>query len=358
MRIILVIPTMTHGGAERVMSELANIWAHENHTVHLVLLAKSKNFYEISDKVIVHNLGFVQNGKISKIISTIKTILKLRRLFKSLDSDFILSLMIKSNISTLLASLFLAQNIFVSDRSNPKRVQPKVVSFLRKLTYRYASGIIAQTILSKEILTKMTGNQNITVIPNPVRRINLNQDIKKEKIILNVGRMIPEKGQKYLLEAFSKIESSEWKIVILGNGPLHATLEKQARALGINNKLEMPGTVKNIDKWLSRASIFVFPSISEGFPNALTEAMAAGLPSVSFDCDAGPGDLIVNGKNGFLIPVGDIYGLTSRLKVLMSEPTVRHRLSGEAKKIANNLEKSKITDKFLKFCSNSKEKNK
>ena len=219
----------------------------------------------------------------SKVMYTVKTILKLRKRFKSIQPDFILSLMIKSNISTLLASLSLGKNIFISDRSNPKRVQPKIISFLRKLTYRHASGIIAQTTLAKEILLDITGNKNITVIPNPVRRINLNKNSQKEKIILNVGRMIPEKGQKYLLEAFAKIVLSEWKIVILGDGPLYAALEKQAQELGISDRLKMPGVVQDVDKWLSEASIFAFPSVSEGFPDGLSEAMAAGLPCVSFD---------------------------------------------------------------------------
>ncbi len=354
MTILLTIPTLKQGGAERVMSELANMWV-ENHTVHLVLLASSENFYEIADKVIIHNLGFVNNGKISKVISTIETIVKLRRLFKNVQPDFILSLMIKSNISTLLASFFLGQRVFVSDRSNPRRVQPKIISFLRKLTYRHASGIIAQTTLAKEILTDTTGNKNITVISNPVRKINLIENVKKEKIILNIGRMIPEKGQKYLLEAFSKINSSGWKIVLLGDGPLFDTLKKQAQELGISDRLEMPGTVMDVDKWLSIASIFVFPSISEGFPNGLSEAMAAGLPCISFDCDAGPRNLIRNEENGFLIPVGDVDILTSRLELLIKEPKIREKLSIEAKKIADDLEKSKIADKFLAFCSSNKE---
>jgi len=352
-KIILVIPTMHQGGAERVMSELANAWSSQLHEVHLVLLAKSENFYAINNNVIIHNLGFSHSGLFNKIINELKVFYKLRKIFKQQQPDFVLSFMIKYNILTIITASYLNIKVIVSDRANPKTQQPFLISFLRKATYKFADGIIAQTSLAKIILQKETGNKNIRVIPNPIKDILIHENIKKEKIILNIGRLIEEKGQKYLLDAFSKIKNTDWKVVILGDGPLLHTLKHQIKVLGLKDKVLMPGAVNEVDAWLARASVFAFPSISEGFPNALVEAMAAGLPCVSFDCDAGPRDIIIDGKNGYLVSVGEVDMLSSRLENLVNNQELRDQFSSEAANIVNILGLEKIADDYLGFCTGS-----
>ncbi|WAK01562.1 glycosyltransferase family 4 protein [Methylobacter sp. YRD-M1] len=349
-KVVLVIPTMHQGGAERVMSELANAWSAQQHEIHLVLLAKSKSFYCINDNVIMHNLEFSHSQLLSKIYNELKVFFKLRRILKEQNPDFVLSFMSKYNILTILATSNLNLKVFVSDRSNPKKQLPFLISFLRKITYRFAHGIIAQTSLAKSVLEENTGNRNIVVIPNPLKAISVCENIEKDKIILNVGRLVEEKGQKYLLEAFTKIKNTEWKIAILGDGPLYDRLKKQAEELGLKDQVIMPGAVSEIDHWLARASIFAFPSVSEGFPNALVEAMAAGLPCVSFDCDAGPRDIIIDGKNGYLVPVRDVEVLASRLETLINNAAIRTQLSKEAAKIVNDFGVEKISDDYLTFC--------
>lgn len=350
MKVVLIIPTIAQGGAERVMSELANKWATQGHEVHLILLLSDDHFYNISEKVRVYQLGFVNNGFISKIFSELKTFLKLRQLLKQIRSDFVLSFMCKYNIFTLLASSFLNLNIFVSDRSNPRRKLPKLIAFLRKYTYRFADGIIAQTGLAKELLEKETGNNNIIVIPNPLKKVQLFPDINREKLIINVGRLVPEKGQKYLIDAFSKINDQDWKLIILGDGVLRNELTKQVKGLGLNERVEMPGAVDDIDSWFARSSIFAFSSISEGFPNALAEAMAAGLAVVSFDCDTGPKDLIKNGKNGYLVNVEDTKNFALKLKLLMESKALRTQFSKEAMEVGSDLNSDNISNLYLNFC--------
>lgn len=350
-KVVLVIPTMRQGGAERVMSELANTWSIQKHEIHLVLLAKSENFYYIDDNVIIHNLGFSYSGLFNKVFNELKVFFKLRKILKEQKPNFVLSFMSKYNILTILAASYLNVRVFVSDRSNPKKHLPFLVSFLRKITYRFAHGIIAQTSLAKSILEKQTGNRNVAVIPNPLKSISIYENIKKEKIILNVGRLVNEKGQTYLLDAFTKIKNTEWKIAILGDGPLHDQLKKQAEKLGLKDQVIMPGAVNEIDSWLAKASVFAFPSVSEGFPNALVEAMAAGLPCVSFDCDAGPRDIIIDGQNGYLVPVRDVELLADRLETLINNAEIRTQLSKEAAKIVNGFAVEKISDNYLAFCT-------
>lgn len=356
MKIFLVIPTLKQGGAERVMSELANQFAYNDALeVHLVLLAKSNDFYNVDDDVIIHRLGFENKNKLKKIFSELSTFKNLRELLIAYRPDAVLSFMEKYNSFTILASAFLGLRIFVSDRSNPLKKIQCSTGILRKLTYKYATGIIAQTQFAKDVLAAKTKNKNIRVIPNPVKEIRNYPDIAKEKLILNVGRLVPEKGQKYLIEAFSRIkEKGEWKVIFLGDGPLRGELEEQTKIHGLDKQIKFLGAVNNIDEWLSRASIFVFPSISEGFPNALAESMSAGLPCISFDCNAGPRELIKNAVNGYLIEVGAIDDLAIYMKNLMHDEDKRKQLGQEAVNVKNKLLNSSIGDEYLKFMINKK----
>ncbi len=351
MKILLITPSLKHGGAERVISLLANQWAALGHEIHLVILVKSHPFYQLDKSIITHELNFVNSGRISQITNGLNVFIKLRKLYSTVNADFVLSFITKYNLLSLSASYFTSQRVFVSDRNSPELPLSWPVKILKKIAYSRASGIIAQTQLARKIIKKETGNQNIQVIKNPVKEIVISNSIQKEKIILNIGSLHPQKGQKYLLEAFSKLQNKHWRLVILGEGLLRGKLEQYAFQLGIADKVEMPGVVQDIDTWLAKASIFAFSSQYEGFPNALAEAMASGLPCVSFDCDTGPSDMIIDGKNGFLVPTNDIEQFSMKIQYLIDAPEIREIISSEAKKIASRLHISKIANQYLEFCS-------
>ena len=312
LKIMLIASSLKQGGAERILSELANQWALENHEVHLVVLFDMPHFYKLHKNVIVHELGFKNLGFFQKIYSESTVFIKLRRLLKKENPRFVLSFLTLYNALTILASRFLNLKVYVSERDNLKITPPISLDILRRSTYPFATGIIAQTEDAKTILAKTFRSDKIQVIPNPIRKIQEDSTIKKENIILNVGRLVTEKGQEYLIESFSNIKDTSWNLVILGEGPLKEDLEAQVESLGIQDRVHLLRAVQNIEEWLRKASIFAFPSISEGFPNALLEAMSAGLPCVSFDCDSGPRDVIENGENGFLVPVASNSHATAR----------------------------------------------
>lgn len=348
-KIFFIIPTLKQGGSERVISELANNFSERGIEVHIVLLVKSEDFFKVSNKITIHRLNFENKNIFQRCVCEIKVAIALRKLLKNQRPDATLSFGEKYNVLTLICGISLNINIFVSDRSNPRNNIPKTIDFLRHIMYKRATGIIAQTELGKSILEKNTGNKNIKVIPNPVKEINEFPEFKKEKIILNVGRLIPEKGQKYLLESFSKLNHDGWKLIILGDGPLRNDLDDLARKLNIKQTVFFLGAGENVDEWLTKASIFAFSSISEGFPNALIEAMSAGLPCVSFDCDTGPRDIIQNEVNGILVPVFNISAFTDKLQMLVNNENMRISIGKNAKDYSTKFLASEITQKFLDF---------
>jgi glycosyltransferase involved in cell wall biosynthesis len=269
----------------------------------------------------------------------------------SLQPDFVLSIGYQFNVLTIMATWLTGIPVFVSDRSNPQVRLPLVTHIGRKLLYRCAKGIIAQTEFAKEAIERDSRSRNVVVIRNPLKEINIDNEISRERIILNVGRLVKEKGQEHLLDVFAVLDAPGWRLVILGEGPLRKTLTEKARSLGILGRVHFPRAIENIDMWLSRASIFVLPSLSEGFPNALCEAMAAGLACVSFDCDAGPRDMIVDGRNGLLVPVGDTQKLRAAVNLLLNNPGLRRKLGSNAREIRMQLSKENTTWRYLDFCA-------
>lgn len=351
MRIIMIIPSLGGGGSERVLSSLVNDWTvNEICEVEVVVLTNTPDFYVIDDRVKIHRMGYV--GGRFKVLGLIKTFLKLRMLIKDTDPDICLSFLRQSNIITLLSTVGLKKSVFISERDSPLVKVPKTLNLLRKKLYPRANGIIVQTEDYKNFVLKSSYSRNVAVIPNPVRDIRCDSD-KREKIIINVGRLIPEKGQKYLLEAFSMCENvDEWKLVIVGDGILKNALVNRAKELGIDRRVTFVGTTKDVDHWLCKSSIFAFTSISEGFPNALAEAMSASLPCISFNCITGPKELITDDFNGYLVEVGDVSTFADRINKLMDSEVNRKRLGMKAKESTERLNLTHISKQYFDFLNN------
>jgi len=354
MKIVLVTPLLNVGGGQRYISILANYWAESGHDVIIIVLRKSDIFYEISKKVKIIEFTFGYTGFINKILIGLRTGLKLRKVIKQNQPDFVLSILSTTNVLTIISTLFLKTKIIVRDAFSPTRETKFIEKYSRKFLYKYADGVIAQAQEIKEFTEKETGNRNVKVIPNPVLKIDANKHVERKKIVLNVGALTSRKGQRYIIEACRRINSPDWKFIILGEGEDRKHLEKLIVELKLEDQVELLGSVKNVNDWLLESSIFVFPSSLEGLPNALIEALTAGLPCVSFDCETGPRDLIDDGENGFLVPVGDVDLLTLRIKELMEDSELRNRFSKKAKASTDRLSVEKIAEEVLQFCTKSK----
>jgi glycosyltransferase involved in cell wall biosynthesis len=224
-----------------------------------------------------------------------------------------------------------------------------IFPYLMRTLYPHAKAIVCVSKGVANDIARITGCQNkIRVIYNPIVDVEMytlarepvshpwffDKDIP---IILAVGRLVKAKDYPTLFRAFSLVlQRKPARLLVLGEGKERKKLEKLAQELAISDKIALLGLQKNPYKFMANASIFVLSSQQEGFSTAIVEAMACGLPVVSTDCEAGPGEIIENGKNGFLVSVGDSKAFAEAMIKLLENPSLRQDFSREGKKRAQD----------------------
>ena len=352
--ICLVIPSLSVGGMERVMCELANYLAKRNDiAVKIVLYGRNPQiFYKLSKNVSIHRTEIVYEGNF-RFVFAMKTLFYLRRTVRSLEPSAVLSFGEFWNSFVLISLFGIDSPIYISDRCQPSKSLGKKHDFLRKFLYPSAQGIIVQTQTAEEIYKRMLRKGNINVIANPIRLILANSAIQRQKIVLCVARLINSKNLDRLITIFSDLNAIDWKLVLVGRNALGqdtmTVLQNLVKTLNLSERVVFEGEQENVDWYYRTSSIFAFTSSSEGFPNAIGEAMSAGLPVVAYNCIAGPADLIDDGVSGYLVDVFDDLTFRNRLKFLIDNAELREKMGANgAKKIEGYYSQEKIGNEFAR----------
>lgn len=347
-RIVLISADLSPGGAERVMATLANNFAQrQDIEVHFVCLVQGKLFYSLDTKVFLHLPNF-NYRRYPKYIAYIKAFFYLRKKLKDINPTSYLSFGGRYNALCILAGIGLKSKSFVSDRSRPGISYGRVFDILNRLVYPYAYGIIAQTSRAKQFHLSQFKHDNIKVIGNPIPDF-YDSSFPKKNVILNVGRFIPSKNQQFLIDVFDEIIQEHWELWLVGDGPFLETCKEYSNTLKSADRIKFLGNTEDIKMVYNSVRIFAFTSTSEGFPNALGEALSSGLACISFDCNAGPSDLIEDGINGFLIPEFDRIKYSQKLLKLMINSELRNRFASNTKNSLIVFNESEIASKYLDF---------
>lgn len=351
-KICLVIPSLHVGGMERVMCELANYMsAKDNITVHLVLYGKNPSvFYNLSTKIQLHQPSYNFRDSL-RLWFTLRALIFLRKQITHIHPDTILSFGEYWNSFVLIALIGLKYPVYISDRCQPNKEFSTFHTLLRRWLYPRAAGIIAQTKKAHEIYSEKFKNGRINVIANPIREIKRPDKIEQENIILTVGRLIRTKHHERLIKIFSKLNAPDWKLLIIGGNALKQnnllSLLKLVENLGLKNKVVLAGELVDVDSLYYKSKIFALTSSSEGFPNVIGEALSAGLPVVSYDCIAGPSEMITDGENGFLVPVFDDELFQKRLQQLIDDEELRQKMAAKAPASVEIFSIEKIGQQYL-----------
>lgn len=349
--ICIIAPSLQGGGIERALTTLSSHFVSRGHRVIYIACRAGNHFFKLDSRVVFKEPPFVHTSSpIYKMFSYVRIIQFVRQQLKEFHPDTILSFGDIINPIALLADRGLGYPIYISDRISPKQNLGRFKNLMKKVTYPHASGIIAQSEYAAEYKREVFGNDiNLRVIPNSLRDIEDVEVKVRKKQVIGVGRLSYEKGFDRLIDAFSRIPGhDEWKLVLVGSGPLRQQLEKQAAESGMTDRVDFLGARNDVDYLLAESSIFVIPSRCEGFPNALCEAMASPLPCIAFD-SISASDIIENRVSGVILHDGDLDSLANEIRRLMDNEQLRTYYAGNAFSIRKRLDKEKIGDMFLNF---------
>lgn len=349
-KIAFVIPNLNQGGAERVLATLANRFAQDGSEISIITFDNGHSFYALDQSISIVPLDTTNKGFFSSILNAIKRTQQYIKSIRKIKPDVVISFMDYPNVLCVLWNFIVNQKLIIAQRTDPVYgILPRGFYTLRKLFYKKADAIALQTERSLKIfeglgirLPKIN-----SVIPNPLNEDCYDKKIPtKENIILTVGRLSPEKQFDLLIDIFSKTDHKDWQLWIVGSGPEMDTLQKQVTNLGLSENIKLLGEQKNVKEYYQRSKVFTLTSRTEGYPNALCEAMANGCACISFDCDTGPSEIITNDINGILIENGNAMEFQKQLQSLMTDENKIAYLGFEALKIREALNIKNISEQW------------
>ncbi|MFY4787727.1 glycosyltransferase family 4 protein [Aliarcobacter butzleri] len=343
MKLCFIIYSLGNGGAERVLTTLANYFIDKNE-ITIITFNNEKSFYKLDERINIVSLNSNKNSKniFDAIKNNISTITKLTKTIKSVNSDIVISFMTTSNILSILACKILNKPIIISERTNYDFLSSKIWKKIRKIVYPFCNHLVVQ---SNYDLEKYNFVKNVSIIENPLFIKDFSEQIQRKNYFLAVGRLDKVKGFDMLIEAYSKLNTS-WKLKIVGEGKEREPLQEQIERLGLSDKVELLGRKNDVEKYYYEAGIFILSSRMEGYPNALIEAMACGCPCISFDCKTGPSSIIKNNINGILIENENIDELSNTMNELSSNEENRQKLSIKGLEIREKLNIKNISEKW------------
>jgi GalNAc-alpha-(1->4)-GalNAc-alpha-(1->3)-diNAcBac-PP-undecaprenol alpha-1,4-N-acetyl-D-galactosaminyltransferase len=347
IRLALVVHSLRAGGAERVASTLVNYWAASGDDVTLVTLdPASEDFYELDARVsrVSLDAGYKSFNGWQMIRNCMRRVMQLRKFFDHDQFDLILSFGDKTNIQVLLAGLSSGLKVIAAEHNDPRKHKiGAIADGLRRLLYRRAEAIVVLTAGMHAWGKQIAKRRPVYVIPNPISQQFLGNHQARSnshgRILLAMGRLAPQKGFDILLEAFARCASQHpnWTLRLIGEGEERSRLGKIAHDLAIDHQVEFALITRRPEKAMREADLFVLSSRYEGFPMVLLEAMASGLPVISFDCLSGPREMIRDEVDGILVPPNNVAELARAMDRLMTSESERRRLASRG---------IEITDRF------------
>ncbi len=331
--ILFVLPTLSAGGAERVVSILANHWASKGRRVDIATFepAAMKPFYAIDRRIALHRLDLppVSSPKWRAILRTAVRIRALRLLYRRVRPDVVISFLTKTNIMAIAAAAGARVPVIISERNNPAEQRfDRFWNLARAVAFPHAYSFVTMTERAASYYPKLQ-RPRTRIIPNPVAPLSLRNTKFGVGVLAAVGRLTAQKRFDRLIDAFARIapEFPQWRLVIWGEGELRKQLEQQRDALGLRERIALPGLTNSPGQWAESADIVVLSSDYEGWPNVLVEALSVGIPVVAVDCDFGPKEILEDGACGLLAAKDDPESLSRALAQMMQDEGLRRLCS-------------------------------
>ncbi|MBK5261023.1 MAG: glycosyltransferase [Peptostreptococcaceae bacterium] len=348
MKILFLVDSLDAGGAGRVVSQLANQMALNGYQVFVATLFENQVSYKIAINVVHVPLAA---GMLTD--SYLKRVHRIRDVAKKNHIEIVISLLTNINVYAIFAGFFSSWKTIISERNDPNRnPKSKRVRIFRNFFYTFADGFVFQTEDAKGYFSKAIQRRGI-VIFNPICD-SFPQPFEgtRSKRIVSVGRLVPQKNFPMAIEAFAQIAEkySDYIYEIFGEGKEQANLKQLICDKKLESRVFLRGQRLNVFDEIIDATLFVMSSDYEGMSNALIEALALGLPTISTDHPIGGAKMLIEDSvNGILIPVGDSKALASKMDLLIGDKKKAYELGKQTQSIRKMLSIEHIADEWLNY---------
>ena len=317
------------GGTERMTAILANELCQRHRVWILSLhLADGQPFFPLDERV-QHRTVLAGSGKLGMLrqIQEIHTFLRQEKI------DCVINVDTGMGVYGILAAVGTDAKVITWEHSNFfNNWNSRTFPYLRRFAAKHSDTMVVLTERDREnYRTNIPSKTPVYVIHNPAARHEFRYDAES-KVILSAGLLLPIKGYDKAVAAAAKVlpQRPDWKWIICGEGPEREHLEQLIAAAGLREQMLLPGSVSNMDEQYQKAAIFAMTSQMEGLPMVLLEAKSWGLPLVSFDIMTGPGEIIRDGVNGYLVEPDNVDEMAKRLAELMDNPVLREEFSARS----------------------------
>ncbi len=354
------INTLCRGGAERVVSNLANRFAKEGYNVYIATEWYDENEYSLDARVKRVHVGLKdgdeRKSRITKFILRVKY---LRKFAKEYSPDVLVSFAHRANYRALMALKNTTIPVVISVRANPTKLYGALSDKIQiKWLFPKAAGAVFQTEDQRRFFAPHL-QDNSEIIINPVNEQYLmsTRQSSPDKVVVQHARLVDCKNQAMLCNAFIKVHGKhpDYSLRIYGGDSGDGTKELLDNIISKNEAkdyIHIMGESEAPEKALAKAEIYAFTSNNEGMPNAVLEAMVMGMPVISTDCPCGgPRELINNGVNGLLVPVGDEKALENSINYLIENKENANRMGECATRIRNIANEDAIFKKWETYLN-------
>ena len=341
--IAFYIGSLRKGGAERVFLNLAQYFLSRGYRVTMVTQYRKEDEYELPCGALRVISDITEEESGGRIGNLWRRYAKLRRIFREIRADLVLSTIGKNNFMAILANAFLPTKVVVSVVAEPTEEYPNaLMRFLARTLFFFADGIVMQTTAAVRFFPSCL-QKKCVILKNSLAPafVRPRYEGPRSQEIVAVGRLDENKNQGMILRAFAAVKDRfpESRLMIYGDGPMREQLAEQVETLGLTGRAFLCGTVTDVPGRIGRAYAFVLSSFTEGMPNTLLEAMSLGLACISTDCPCGgPRELITDGVDGILTPVGDEHALSEAMLSLLQDPGRREHLGENARRSAGRFQ--------------------
>lgn len=347
MIVTFLLASLGSGGAERVVSLLANKMAERGHQVETICLKFNDVYYQTDPRVKVTLAMEQTNNRLTEIFW-------LRKYLKKQNPDVVIPFTEGVYCFTILSLLGTGIPIIASERLDPAAMS-KTRKILKRILLPFADWLVVQTQSIKDYFPKSI-QKKTSIIYNPVNEESLSPTLPSREgrlnRIISVGRLYPQKNQAMMIRAFAKVadEFPDWQLVIYGEGPLRESLELIVESLEMKDRVLLLGRTEHVVEELRKSKIFCMSSDYEGMSNAMIEAICVGLPIISTKV-SGTEELIRDGENGFIVEIGGEEEITNRITQLISSPSLQDNMSVKNIQLAKIFNIDHIVDEWISLIN-------